>query len=124
MQNIHIKYYSGPVTKTWSKNQEKVDILIDPKIPLESPEGIEITLNNLTPSIQTATWHATLTMPINRSNSENPRNVKEKIAEKFRLQNIWQWTRAAADKKNRRTRDLKKLVQILINQSGHSRYFT
>lgn len=102
----------------WHLFREKLDTLIDLKLPLKTEDDIDNAVNDLTKHIQNAAWYATPDITTERENKSLPPTVKELIAKKRLTRKQWQHTRSPEHKQrlNKLTKELTKTLSDLKNE--------
>lgn len=103
----------------WDYFRELIDRNINLRIPLKSPEDLDMAVEHLNNVIQNSAWRAT---PDSKTeivpHMKYPVEVNMKIAEKRRLRRVWQNSRMQRDKNNlnRATQQLKRLLKHIKNE--------
>lgn len=96
----------------WELFRTLIEDNISTKIPLKTAEEIDSAVENITRSIQQASWNSTPELESSVKQQHCSKVVKDAIAEKRKLRKRWMVTRHRHDKEvlNKATRDLKELL--------------
>jgi len=103
----------------WEYFKKQLESKLSPNIRIKTKKDLDTAIEFLTTSIQDAAWGVTPTKSTIHKLPDCPISVKKAIAEKRKTRKKWQLTRDPKIKTqlNRKTKDLKNLLNKLKNES-------
>lgn len=120
----HIKEYQRNCVlynsrTNWITFRDVLDDLIEVPHSINSRDGLDEAVAQITSAIQTAAWSATPAIVTQRGKNDGPPNIKEMVRENRRLKAVWKSTRHPDDKTrlNRASKQLKRILEKVRDDS-------
>lgn len=98
----------------WGSFKIELDCNIDLKVPLKTPEQLNVEVDNFTKIIQQVAWNNTPVIKKRATRNNYPYDILQLINEKRKQRNVWHKTRYPRDKKklNNLAKQLKRKIQL------------